>query len=36
MKTILLLLLVVLCLLWPRLGRTLRALPDRNEDFILF
>ena len=37
MKTFLLFLLVLLlCLLWPRLGRTLRALPKRNDDFVLF
>jgi hypothetical protein len=37
MKTFLLFLLVLLlCLLWPKLGRTLRALPNRNDDFVLF
>jgi hypothetical protein len=36
MKTFLLLLLLVLCLVSPRLGRTLRSLPDRNDDFVLF
>jgi hypothetical protein len=35
-KTFLLLLLVLLCLLWPRLGRTLRSLPNRNDDFVMF
>lgn len=37
MKTFLLFVLVLLlCLLWPKLGRTLRSLPNHNDDFMLY